>query len=114
MRATLSRPADDGQVCPHCGSAHVLTVECLGGPHHSRTRCRDCGRHIRFNAKPWDLQRAESFTVPYGKFKGQRVADLAADAEGRRYLRWAAGEWKGNVATAIKIGLGIDPGEGGR
>ena len=52
-----------------------------------------------------------SFVLPFGKFKGRTVGDLADDKQGRSYLEWAAGNIEGNAGIAAGIALGlVDPG----
>lgn len=102
-----ARPAPEPDVCPHCGSSNLFEVSCTVGPHHARLGCSDCKRHIKFLAAPWTLDRAKSFTVPFGMHKGRSVGDLARSEDGRGYLRWAARKWDGNAGIAVKIVLGL-------
>lgn len=58
---------------------------------------------------PWTKQRAESFTMPFGKHRGQSVGDLAQTEQGRDYLRWVAENISENAGTAAAIAVGLRP-----
>jgi uncharacterized protein (DUF3820 family) len=36
-------------------------------------------------------ERANAFTLPFGQYVGRTLAEVAATAEGRRYLAWLKG-----------------------
>jgi uncharacterized protein (DUF3820 family) len=77
--------------CPHCGSTNLVTSPTPGGPHHARTDCGDCGHFLRWEPAPVTAERANAFTLPFGQYVGRTLAEVAATAEGRRYLAWLQG-----------------------
>jgi uncharacterized protein (DUF3820 family) len=111
---SVSRVATGKQeeTCPHCGGSSLHTVECIVGPHHSRTGCSDCGRFIRFNPVPWTISRARAFVMPFGKHRGKSLAELTRTDSGRGYVEWLAENVAGNVGTAAGVVLGIVPEDG--
>jgi hypothetical protein len=105
-----SRTGKPGQdLCPRCGSSNLSEIALTAGPHYSSTRCDDCGRHLKFNPRPWTLERALAFELPYGKHRGSKVGELAKSGIGKSYLAWMATNLSGNPGTAARIALGIDP-----
>lgn len=99
--------------CPRCGSGRLYLVK-AEAPHFSRKDCLDCGARGQPIKGPWSLERARSFVMPFGKFKGRTVGDLADDKVGRSYLAWAAENLEGNAGTAAAIAMGMKaPDEGG-
>jgi uncharacterized protein (DUF3820 family) len=91
-------------------------------PSHGQTRgqrpneqvtsapCPHCGKPIKLAlsqgfGQPWDLERARRFTLPFGKFKGRSLAELAETSEGMDYLRWAAENMDGNAGIACRLVL---------
>jgi hypothetical protein len=88
--------------CRHCGSPDVVITRCRTGPHFARVRCPECGR-ADFAKTPWSLDRARAFVMPWGKYRGKKLADLTATEEGRGYLQWLAAEVEENVSTAARI-----------
>jgi uncharacterized protein (DUF3820 family) len=67
--------------------------------------CSDCQRHIKFNPKPWTLERASEFRLPFGKHRGRRLHDLASSQGGRDYLHWLSENVDGNAGMAAEIVL---------
>jgi hypothetical protein len=88
--------------CPHCQSTELFEVASVA-PHHARLGCSACKRHIRFLPAPWTRERAESFTMPFGKHRGQRLGNLAKTAVGRSYLAWLSENVDGNAQTAAAL-----------
>lgn len=39
-----------------------------------------------------DFKQAQEFIVPFGKYEGRKIDDVASDNEGLRYLDWLYGE----------------------
>jgi uncharacterized protein (DUF3820 family) len=97
------------ETCPYCQGTRLFSVRCLVGPHYSRLGCSDCGRHIKYEAAPWTMERARAFVMPFGKFKGRTVGALADDKQARSYLAWAADNLDGNAGTAAAVALGLKP-----
>lgn len=104
VRRPFSVTADDDTPAPcrHCGSLNVVITRCETGPHFARVRCPECGR-TEFAKSPWSLDRARAFVMPYGHYRGRKLADLTGTDEGLGYLRWLADEVEGNVSTAARI-----------
>lgn len=94
------------KVCPHCGSANLVTTLCQPpSQHHARTDCGDCRRWLRWEAAPMTDERAASFVMPFGKYEGQPLNLIASNPEGRRYLAWCLDELKfkrGAIRRAIE------------
>ncbi len=38
-----------------------------------------------------DFKEAKEFVMPFGKYKGRTIDDVASDDEGLRYLDWISG-----------------------
>jgi len=61
--------------CPYCGHSIVPTdigLQCLGDD-----------RHLFFDSNDWDLDRAKSYVITFGKHKGKPM-----DKVDRGYLKW--------------------------
>jgi uncharacterized protein (DUF3820 family)/predicted RNA-binding Zn-ribbon protein involved in translation (DUF1610 family) len=93
--------------CPDCGNSTLRLVRTEGTPHFGRYDCLTCGRIGPWIKSPWTLERARSFVMPFGKFRGRTVGDLADEKQGRSYLEWAAENVSGNAGTAAGIALGL-------
>jgi uncharacterized protein (DUF3820 family) len=112
-QSTRTRPAKARQAaakiepCPNCGKNTLRLVRTEGGPHYGRMDCLSCGRIGPWLKSPWPMERARSFVMPFGKFRGRKVGDLADEKQGRSYLEWAAENIDGNVGTAARIALGL-------
>jgi len=107
----IDRAGGTKQACRFCGSTRLHLVKC-DPPHDSRLDCLDCGRRGSPLPSPWNLERARSFKLPFGKHAGLKVGELADSEDGRSYLTWAAQNIEGNVGTAARIALGtLNPGE---
>jgi hypothetical protein len=105
LQLTLRSPETaitDSARCRRRGSTGVVVTRCATGPHSARVRRLECGR-TRFAKTPWSIDRARNFTMPWGKYRGHRLADLAATEEGRGYLRWLAADVEGNASTAARV-----------
>lgn len=102
--STLNTSPDTPARCRRCGSTEVVIRRCETGPHFARVRCPDCGWH-GFLKTPWSLDRARAFTIPFGRFRGRTVGQLAQTSEGRQYLCWVADHVGGNPAVAARIVL---------
>jgi hypothetical protein len=71
---TLSHPTDTLPVrqidatgcCPHCQKPILVSLQ---KPPNQGEQQRD--------PQPWDLERAQRFTMPFGKFKGSTLAAIA-------------------------------------
>jgi hypothetical protein len=91
--------------CPRCGSSETIFTRCTEGLHYGKIRCLDCGR-VAFAMAPWSLQRARSFTLYFGKYRGRQLGDLIETEDGRSYVRWLATRRDaGNAAVAARIML---------
>jgi hypothetical protein len=45
---------------------------------------------------------AEDAVIPFGKYAGKTLGQVAATDEGLLYLDWAAGEWKGGFGDVVR------------
>ena len=55
------------------------------------------------------FKEAHNFRMPFGKHKGRKLDEIAADDAGLKYLDWLVGEIQdGNVKNALEAYLG-DP-----
>jgi len=55
-----------------------------------------------------NFTQAKNFVMPFGKYKGLKLDDIAADGEGLLYIDWLSGEMHkdtGPVATALRAYL---------
>jgi hypothetical protein len=99
----------DPPLCRYCGSSKLFERSLDRSSHYAETRCRDCGRHLKFNHGPWSLERALAFELPFGKHRGFKVGELVKTGWGRSYLAWMASNDNGNASTAARIALSTDP-----
>ncbi len=97
--------------CPRCGSTQLAIEPCTEGPHDSKALCGGCGRFLRWLPKPWTWNRAERFTMPYGRFAGRTIGDLSRSVQTRSYVRWLARYGRGTPAKAARIVLLLEPAE---
>ena len=67
--------------------------------------CDACGQWIRFLPAEWTLERAQTFRLEFGKYRGQTVGEVAGSAAGRHYLRWMAEKLEGGPAKAAELVL---------
>jgi hypothetical protein len=96
--------------CPYC-NGWLFAVPQVKGPFHFKQVCLDCGRSARNLIRPWNRERAEQFTLYFGRHRRETVGSLARTAEGESYLRWVARTFTNNVAKAARIVLGIEEAE---
>jgi hypothetical protein len=112
LRNTTSHADRQAHRCPYCDSLRIDVTACASGPHYSRRRCADCKRSLGYEPKPWTLERALTFQLPYGHWRGYSLSALAQSQRGRSYLGWAAREIDGPVGRAARIVVeGIKRGE---
>jgi hypothetical protein len=69
--------------------------------------CLSCGRVGPWIKSPWTVERAKSFVMPFGKFRGKTVGELAETPRGADYLRWVAANVSENTGIAARVALGI-------
>ena len=46
--------------------------------------------------------------MPFGKYKGKTLGQIASSDEGLLYLDWAAGEWKDGIGDVVRAFLDDD------
>jgi uncharacterized protein (DUF3820 family) len=104
-RAIVKTPIapDAALICPRCGSDDIATTP-ASPPHHAEARCLECRRHWYITA-PWTYEREKNFCMPYGKYRGHRLADLIETSDGLSYVRWLATRDAGNASIAARIML---------
>jgi hypothetical protein len=92
-------PLMASELCSKCGSS-IVEVEALP-PHYAKRECIGVDHHFHgWVSKPWTLERAQLFLMPFGKHTGLTVAEiLAAD---RSYLEWMARTLAGNAGKAAR------------
>jgi len=98
-----------GMVCRYCGSPDIDLVPKVlrTGVVQSMRRCRGCNRRLGFVPQPWSVERARSFVLPWGKYRGHSVGELAGTQAGKEYLAWLVSNTTGNAAIAGSIALGL-------
>jgi uncharacterized protein (DUF3820 family)/predicted RNA-binding Zn-ribbon protein involved in translation (DUF1610 family) len=96
--------------CPRCGknTLHFVKSEV----HHGRYDCLSCGRIGPRIKSPWTIERANAFTMPFGKYQGRSVGELALTPAGKDYLRWVAESVSENAGIAAAIALGLKTPDG--
>ncbi len=83
------------------------------GTVQSKRLCADCRRSNGFAPQRWSMARAQSFVMPWGKYRGRSVGELAGTQAGKEYLAWLVSNTAGNAAIAGSIALGLlELGEG--
>jgi hypothetical protein len=100
--------------CPRCGSADIVEVPLASGPHHGRLQCRNCGRYGAFTPKPWTIERALDFKMPFGRFRDQSMCEISRTVSGRDHLHWVASSVSGNPSIAARLVLGLPQEDGGK
>jgi uncharacterized protein (DUF3820 family) len=88
--------------CGRCGSPNLNVVRCTSGMHYASIRCTECGA-VTWAKKPWTLERALAWVLPFGKYRGRKLADLTGTDEGRGYLGWLATRDAGNASIAARL-----------
>lgn len=80
--------------CKHCGHTETQTTKQFfkNNAEHLRVECAACYRFIGYKPKATTLELAAKFTMPYGKYQGMRLDQLAA--RDMSYLEWLATECK--------------------
>lgn len=71
--------------CTKCGGHEFDLNDKIfsNGTKHKERRCSDCGAFAGYHAQP-----AESFSMPYGKYKG--LSFLEIQDKDQQYLKWLA------------------------
>ena len=72
--------------CNYCQGRLDVVREGTPPPHWGRLVCSSCHRGAGFAPTPMD--EAATYTMPFGKFAGRTLAEIAAVDRG--YLEWAA------------------------
>jgi hypothetical protein len=96
--------------CPRCGknALHFVKSEV----HHGRYDCLACGRIGPWLKSPWTMDRARAFELPFGKYQGRSVGELALTPSGKDYLRRIAENVSENAGIAAAIVLGLKTPDG--
>jgi hypothetical protein len=107
-----ARDDDDERSCPDCGSGNTFTQEYGPG---IAAKCRDCG-WTWMVAILWTLERARAFVMPWGKYRGWTVGELADGPKGRSYLEWVAwnGDHDARIAASVALGYWTEMEGGGQ
>jgi uncharacterized protein (DUF3820 family) len=100
MSARNSGSTTYPEICPRCGSGDFTTISCVSGPHRLETLCARCARHISWVPVPMIEERARRFTMPFGRYQGKTLDELAKRDPG--YVRWVARNVDGPAGTAAQ------------
>jgi hypothetical protein len=92
--------------CPHCAGEVITVPRRIGEHSHLQRQCVSCGRGLGFVQRPWTMERARAFVVPFGRFRGATIAELAATELGRGYLHWLSENVVGGCAVAASLVMG--------
>lgn len=76
------------KICLACNVAMIQSTEDVPKPHHAKLICPRCGKHGGWVSRPWTPERAETYVMPIGKYRGQTLGSIGhAD---RPYVIWIA------------------------
>ena len=75
-----------GRRCPYCQSDDLAVRMDAPKPHWGRLWCLSCDRFVGYAPTPLEL--AAEWKMPYGHYRGQTLAEIAA--RDLAYLQWAA------------------------
>lgn len=79
---------NSGDACPRCGQPIRLDIDDVPKPHYGRLVCQE-GHWCGWVAAPMTYDRARTFVMPFGKYRGKTIADIAEEID-PSYLQWAA------------------------
>lgn len=65
--------------CPNCNGQREYTTRAAGP--HLRADCKECGKYIKF----LPTVPIDKFKMPFGKYKGKYLVDVATD---EAYFEW--------------------------
>jgi hypothetical protein len=82
--------------CPHCNALLDVRLHVAGGDQPQKRRPSDRP------PQPMTDERAERFEMPFGKFQGMTLAQIAETNEGVEYLKWGATQWDRAVGRAVR------------
>jgi Putative quorum-sensing-regulated virulence factor len=71
--------------CVHCGGSTKIDPD-YRGPHSGRYVCTSCGWFCGWARKPITIERAASWKMPFGQYRGCTLAEI--NACDRNYLWW--------------------------
>ncbi len=74
--------------CTYCQGRLEVVREGTPPPHWGRLVCSSCQRGAGYAPTP--MEEAHSYTMPFGKYPGQTLRQIAETDRGRCYLEWAA------------------------
>ncbi len=57
-------------------------------PHWGKWTCTQCG--MTYGFAPTPPEESHTYTMPFGKWKGLTLSEIATKPDGRRYLEWAS------------------------
>lgn len=83
--------------CPSCGVDLHIALHVAKDEQPQPQRRRQDGS---LEPAPMTPERAEAFTMPFGKFKGLSLAQIDADGH-RDYLEWGARQWDRTLGRAV-------------
>ena len=78
------------KTCPKCGLKR-LEIKDPRGVHIGRYECPEHG-FLGWMPKPWTFERAKSFRMPFGRFKGKTIEEIYKLYDGPGYLAWCRDE----------------------
>ena len=91
--------------CPHCGTEMILGSIAMGS--RDQNASPPSRPHYPQPRQPMTVSRAREFVMPFGKFKGMSLDEIAT--ENRAYLEWAVDSLdKPNIVRAIRAYLDLD------
>lgn len=91
--------------CPHCGKP--LRIEAVTEATRPAPASQQRDANGNLLPMPWTLERAERFTMPFGKHEGRTIAEI--DRIDRNYLKWLAETCDRNVQRAAITYLEATP-----
>jgi len=98
----MRKISNDAPDCPLCNVA--TKMERTAPPHWGAWMCPQCGKNRGWAATP--PSEYPRYVMPYGRFMGKTLAEIAQRASGRSYLEWCAVNLKSDrVREVISVFL---------
>lgn len=89
-------------VCLKCGSSNENTVTVTfdkNGNQRLKVECSSCGSFIKWDALPITLERAQRYTVEFGRHIGKSLSQIEVEAPS--YIEWLSLEHSSDTVKEL-------------